>query len=98
MNTRFDRYASDRLQAVRSAKHNAQFVIDHLANLRAVDRMGKMERAAKKFHATLESGNELTPAQYSYLDSIYEHVFQSLGLPSVGNHHDAVAKKLRYGR
>ena len=89
----FDRYASDRDQAKRSALHQADFIIAHLPDLRRVDRCGKSEGAAKRFGRILRDGDSLTPNQYSYLDAIYEKVMLAVGLGSVPVHHDAGVKR-----
>lgn len=83
-----DRYANDRLQAVRSAKHQLEFILLNIVDLRKVDRQGKMEKAVNSFHGKLFGGHELTPAQYSYLDAIYERTMEGKGLGGVRTHHD----------
>jgi hypothetical protein len=92
-----DRYASNAEQAQRTAKHLCDFIAKNLHHLRKVDRRGKMEGAVEKFSKILDSGQVLTPGQYSYLEGIYEKCMAGAGYESAPVHSDRKPRKLRFG-
>lgn len=87
-----------RRSALISAKANAQFILDNIEALQKLDTpQHKHEKAARSFSILLRNGEELTPGQYSYLESIYEMVMGAKGLPSVKVHSDRKRKSLKFG-
>lgn len=84
--------------ALISAKAQAKFILENVTALQRVDTPNrKHERAARNFSLLLRNGEILTPAQYSYLESIYEIVMGALGLPSVKVHSDRKRKAVKCG-
>ncbi len=92
-----DKFFSNREQAPRTARHIASFILSNLDHLRKEDPHGRMEEAALKFHKMLEGGESLTPAQYSYLENIYEAVMRGAGFGGCRVHADRKRRGLKYG-
>jgi hypothetical protein len=92
-----DRYSSNRNQAQRNAKHLADFVCDNLPHLGKVDATGKMEKAAKSFRTLLANGEDLTPGQLSFMESIYEATMKGMGFPAAEVHSDRKPRGMRFG-
>lgn len=68
--------------ALTTAKWQAEFIAQNIGHLRKVDKSGKHELAAQSFARILSSGQTLTPAQYAYLENIYEMTFSGAGFDS----------------
>lgn len=95
---RTDRFSSGADQARRSALANANFVCERIEALKKVDPTGKMQRAVKSFRSLLANGEDLTPPQYSFLESIYEKTISAAyGVESVNVHSDVKRRGLRFG-
>jgi hypothetical protein len=92
-----DRYASNKDQALRTAKHLAEFICENLTHLEKFDRSGRKRRAAITFRDMLCAGEDLTPGQHSYLESIWETTMKGAGYESCDVHHDTKGRSLKFG-
>lgn len=97
MRSRRAGYFRNRHQALRTAKHMAEFIQQNIQSLRSVDHQGRMEKAALSFLALLRNGKDLTSPQYSYLEGIYERTMGAMGLPSINVHSDRKPRGLKFG-
>lgn len=70
------------------AKMKVRFIVDNLNHLRRVDRRGKLERVAVNFNTIISRGEDLTPAQHSYLDGIYDKTMEGAGFGAINVHSD----------
>ena len=94
---RIDPFERSKTHAVNSARLQLQFILDNRHHLQKVDRTGRKLQAAEEFQERMNRGEQLTPAQFAYIDGIYEATWKGLNLPSVGAHIDRKRKGLRYG-
>ena len=92
-----DRFSSNKRQAHRTALHLAEFILSNLQHLAKVDNTGKLEKAARDFRFLLANGEDLTPGQLSFLESIYEKVLGAAGYDSISVHHDKTRRSLKVG-
>jgi hypothetical protein len=67
-----DQYTPDRRQANNSIKEQINIIIKHIDALKQVDKNERMQKAVFDFYRIIRSGDELTDAQRSYLENIYE--------------------------
>lgn len=93
-----DQFERSAEQARKTARIQAEFIIQQIDHLRKVDRNKRMETAARSFLTLLEAGEDLTGNQLSFLESIYERCWAGAGYPSAGVHVDQKKTLMRFGR
>jgi len=92
-----DRFESDKRQADASLKAQVDFIMTNLSHLSKVDKQGRMRVAACSFRDMLKRGDELTPGQRNYVESIYEAVWRGASFQGAGVHHDKRKRGLKFG-
>lgn len=87
------RFASDKELAQRTAREQLKFILANKEKLLGAKNGKKYLTVAISFDQIKE---DLTPNQLSYVDSIYEKVWNSAGFPAVNLHVDKKRKGLRF--
>ena len=82
--------------AQRSAKYQLEIIMANLNSLGNVRGGDKLVTAARGFNAIIQRKEKLTPNQLSFVESIYEKVFEAKGFESCKVHHDKKRKDLRF--
>jgi hypothetical protein len=92
-----DRFSSDKDQADASLKAQLEFILANVDRLQAIDQGRRMERAARSFKVLLDAGEDLTPRQRAYSESMYEQVMKVCGFQGVDRHIDKKRRGLKFG-
>jgi len=92
-----DRYSSDRKQADRSLKENAEFVIRNVGYLRRKDPKRKKEADVRRILTKLEQGFSPEDWERRVIDEAKEKVMEAAGMQSIKTHNDRRRRSLRFG-
>lgn len=90
------RFEKSETQARNTASEQLKTIIANTAAFNHVRDGRKLFSDAMDFEGRMKRGEAFTPAQYSYIDGIYEKMWEGLGMDSVNRHHDKPRFSMRH--